>query len=194
MSDIFNRLERQAFRAGITPRTEESRKWFLKKAQNMRSINREALMQEEPIKSRSKQIVGGMFMFMYDPKHKDKLPYYDNFPLVIVLGPAEGGFLGLNLHYLPPRLRLEFFSNLMEIQGSNLGENDRFALTYRFLKKSSKLRYFKPCVKHYLNKQVTSKFAEVPAPEWEIAVFLPTAQFRKANSYKVHYDSRRMIG
>jgi hypothetical protein len=193
MSNIFNRLERQAFRAGITPRTKESREWFLNKAKNMRNINREELMKEDPIKARSKQVIGGMFMFSYDPKHKDTLPYYDIFPLVIVIGPAEGGFLGLNLHYLPPTLRLQFFSNLMDIQGSKLSENDKFNLTYKMLKKSSKLRYFKPCVKHYLNSQVISRFAEVPAPEWEIAVFLPTAQFRKANSYKVHYDSRQMI-
>ena len=193
MSDIFNRLERNAFRAGITPRTAESRKWFMKKAMNMRSINREALMKEDPIKSRSKQIIGGMYMFTYDPKHKDTLPYYDIFPLVIVIGPAKGGFLGLNLHYLPPKLRMQFFANLMDIQGSNMDDDSKFKLTYRMLKKSSNLRYFKPCVKHYLNSQVTSKFAEVPAPEWEIAIFLPTAQFRKANSYKVHYDSRQLI-
>jgi len=193
MSEIFNRLERQAFRAGIKPRTDESRAWFLKKAQNMRSINREALMKEEPLKARSKQIIGGMYMFTYDPKHKDKLPYYDEFPLVIVIGPAKGGFLGLNLHYLPPKLRMQFFANLMDIQGSKLTDDAKFSLTYRMLKKSSNLRYFKPCVKHYLNSQVTSRFAEVPAPEWEIAIFLPTAQFRKRNSYKVHYDSRQMI-
>jgi len=193
MSDIFNRLERNAFRAGITPRTKESRAWFMKKAMNMRSINREALMKEDPIKARSKQTIGGMYMFTYDPKHKDTLPYYDIFPLVIVIGPAKGGFLGLNLHYLPPKLRMQFFANLMDIQGSNMDDDSKFALTYRMLKKSSSLRYFKPCVKHYLNSQVTSKFAEVPAPEWEIAIFLPTAQFRKANSYKVHYDSRQLI-
>ena len=164
MSDIFNRLERNAFRAGITPRTKESREWFMKKAMNMRSINREALMKEDPIKSRSKQIIGGMYMFTYDPKHKDTLPYYDIFPLVIVIGPAKGGFLGLNLHYLPPKLRMQFFANLMDIQGSNMDDDSKFKLTYRMLKKSSNLRYFKPCVKHYLNSQVTSKFAEVPAP------------------------------
>lgn len=193
MSNIFDRLERQAFRAGITPRTEESRKWFFNKAKNLRSINRGALMEEDPLKKRSKQIIGGMYMFFYDPKHKDKLPYYDLFPLVIVVGPAPGGFYGLNLHYLPPKLRLQFFSNLMDIQGSKLSENDKFALTYNTLQRSSKLRYFKPCFKHYLSAQVQGNFAEVPAPEWEIAVFLPTAQFRKANSYKVHYDSRQMI-
>ena len=193
MSDIFNRLERNAFRAGITPRTKASREWFMKKAMNMRSINREALMKEDPIKSRSKQIIGGMYMFTYDPKHKDTLPYYDIFPLVIVIGPAKGGFLGLNLHYLPPKLRMQFFANLMDIQGSKKSDDEKFSLTYRTLKKASNLRYFKPCIKHYLNSQVTSKFAEVEAPEWEVAIFLPTAQFRKANSYKVHYDSRQMI-
>jgi hypothetical protein len=150
-------------------------------------------MKEDPIKARSKQIIGGMFMFFYDPKTKDQLPYYDTFPLVIVVKPAPGGFYGLNLHYLPPKLRLQFFSNLMDIQGSKLTEDAKFAVTYRMLQKSSKLRYFKPCFKHYLNSHVKSRFAEVPAPEWEIATFLPTADFRKASSQKVFNDSRNMI-
>ena len=193
MSNIFNRLELQAFRAGITPRTKESREWFMKKAKNLRSINREALMQEEPIKTRSKQIVGSMQMFFYDPKHKKTLPYYDAFPLVIVVGPAEGGFYGINLHYLPPILRAKMLDGLMSIAGSNKSENAKFDLSYSMLKNSSKLKYFKPCFKHYLNEHVRSKFAEVLAPEWEIATFLPTAQFRKANNYKVYHDSRQMI-
>lgn len=193
MSNIFNRLELQAFRAGITPRTKESREWFMKKAKNLRSINREQLMDEDPIKSRSKSVVGSMQMFFYDPKHKDTLPYYDAFPLVVVVGPAAGGFYGINLHYLPPILRAKMLDGLMEIAGSKLDDNSKFKLSYTLLNRSSKLKYFKPCFKHYLNKHVQSKFAEVPAPEWEIATFLPTAQFRKANNYKVYYDSRQMI-
>jgi hypothetical protein len=193
VSNIFNRLELQAFRAGITPRTKESREWFMKKAKNLRSINREQLMDEDPIKSRSKSVVGSMQMFFYDPKHKDTLPYYDAFPLVVVVGPAEGGFYGINLHYLPPILRAKMLDGLMDIAGSKLDDNSKFKLSYTLLNRSSKLKYFKPCFKHYLNKHVQSKFAEVPAPEWEIATFLPTAQFRKANNYKVYYDSRQMI-
>lgn len=192
-SNIFNRLELQAFRAGITPRTKESRAWFQKKASNLRSINREALMKEEPIKRGNRHIVGSMQMFMYDPKLKEELPYYDAFPLVIVVGPAEGGFYGLNLHYLPPMLRAKFLDALMDIADSKNTDNAKFDLNYRLLKRSSKLKYFKPCFKHYLNKHVKSKFAEVPAPEWEIATFLPTADFRKRNRSKVYYDSREMI-
>ena len=56
MSNIFNRLELQAFRAGITPRTKEYRAWFKKKASNLRSINREALMKEEPLRRTNKEV------------------------------------------------------------------------------------------------------------------------------------------
>jgi len=195
MSTVFNRLELQAFRAGITPRTKESRAWFQQKIKNLRSINREALMKEEPLKQVSTEIVGSMYMFFYDPKHKETLPYYDTFPLVVVVGRAEGGFLGLNLHYLPPILRAKMLDGLMEITTNNkFNDSTRFKMTYELLARASKFKYYKPCLKHYLNKQVKSKFALVPAPEWEIATFLPTAQFRKANSKKVYADSKKMIG
>jgi len=194
MSNIFNRLELQAFRAGVTPRTKESREWFRKKASNMRSINREALMKEEPLRQGNKRIIGSMQMFFYDPKTKDTLPYYDKFPLVIVVGPAEGGFYGLNLHYLPTILRAKMLDALMEVASSKNSDDAKFNITYKRLQSISKLKYYKPCFKHYLNEHVKSRFAEVPAPEWEIATFLPTADFRKANSQKVFYDSRQMIG
>ena len=92
MSNLFNRLELQAFRAGVTPRTKESRDWFRQKASNLRSINREALMKEDPLKKRdagkadNREMIGSMQMFFYDPKHKKTLPYYDAFPLVIIIG------------------------------------------------------------------------------------------------------------
>jgi hypothetical protein len=193
MSNLFQRLSQQAFRAGITPRTKESRAWFQKKASNLRSINREKLMQEKELRSGRKQIIGSMQMFMYDPKLKDELPYYDAFPLVIVVDSAPGGFYGLNIHYLPPILRAKFLDALMGIVGSDVSDRTKFELSYEMLKKSSKLRYFKPCFKHYLNEHVKSRFSEVPAPEWEIATFLPTADFRKANRSKVYYDSRQMV-
>ena len=56
-----------------------------------------------------------MNMFFYDPKHKDTLPYYDRFPLSVIIGPAKGGFYGLNLHYLPPVLRAKMLDALMDI-------------------------------------------------------------------------------
>ena len=102
MSNLFAKLEYEAFRAGVNPRTKEAQDWFRKKAQQMRRINRTELLQDEQVKlvNRQNPLIGSMNMFFYDPKHKDTLPYYDRFPLVIIVGPAEKGFYGLNLPFL----------------------------------------------------------------------------------------------
>jgi len=194
MSNLFQKLELEAFRAGITPRTQQSRDWFRKKAQTLRGINRDNLMDEEPIQQKNRQIVGGMFMFFYDPKHKETLPYYDKFPLSIIVGPADGGFYGLNIHYLPPTLRARFLDSLLDITNNKkYDETTKFQLSYGLLSRTAKMKYFKPCFKHYLNKHVQSQFAQVQAPEWEIATFLPTASFEKASAQQVYKDSRRML-
>lgn len=194
MSNLFKELELQAFRAGITPRSKESRDWFRRKASSLRRVNRNALMKEEPIQLSNRRLIGSMQMFFYDPKTKDKLPYYDSFPLAIVVKPAPGGFLGLNLHYLPPALRAKFLDAILDVTNDTKYDDDtKFDITYRLLKRSSKFKYFKPCVKHYLNSNVRSRFATVPAPEWEIATFLPTADWQKAGASKVYADSRKMI-
>ena len=48
---------------------------------------------------------GSLNMFVYSPKLRNKLPYYDTFPLVLPLKRYKDGFLGLNFHYLPYALR-----------------------------------------------------------------------------------------
>ena len=103
MSNLFQKLEIEAFRAGINPRTDESREWFRKRLQRMRSVNRLDLQKET--ETSNSPVIGSMSMFFYDPKYKDTLPFYDRFPLAVIVGPAPGGFYGLNLHYLPPILR-----------------------------------------------------------------------------------------
>ena len=115
MTNIFQQLEFEAFRAGIKPRTAESIKWFRKKAAAMRNIRSKELMNSDPLELRNRQVIGSMFMYYYDPKTKDTLPYYDSFPLSIIVSKAAGGFYGLNLHYLPPTLRAKFLDGLMDI-------------------------------------------------------------------------------
>jgi len=194
MSNLFKTVEYEAFRAGITPRTKQSRDWFRKKVQNMRGINRRALMGEDPITKTADSITGSMYMFFYDAKHRDKLPYWDSFPLVIAVGPAEKGFYGLNLHYLPIELRAKFLDSLMDItNNTKYDESTRFNITYSQLKRASKMKYFKPCFKHYLTSQVEGQFAYIPPPEWEIATFLPVAQWNKGSQSQVYKDSRSMI-
>ena len=193
MTEIFKTLELEAFKAGITPRTKQSREWFRKKISTLRGkefrrINQGQLMQEEELTLNNATDIGKMCMFFYDPKHKDTLPFYDSFPLVIIIGKAKCGFLGMNLHYPPPVLRAKMLDGLM----ANANEDD-FNVTYKIVKSAANMRYYKPCVKHYLKKHLRSKLAKVHAPEWEIATFLPTASWNKASGQEVYKQSRAML-
>jgi len=193
MSNLFQKLELEAFRKGISPRTRESREWFRRRVQRLTRVNRNQLINEPEVTKRATHSYGGMFMYFYDPKHKDKLPYYDRFPLTIPVEPAKGGFRGINLHYLPPVLRAKFLDALLNITNNKkYDESTKFNLTYDLLNGSRNTRYFKPCFKHYLLDHVKSRFAEVPAPEWEIATFLPTAQWEKSSAGRIYSDSRKI--
>jgi hypothetical protein len=197
VSEIFKELSAEAFKAGITPKTKESIKWFTQKAKALGKITkRNQLMREEEVELRSRFLPGQMVMYFYDPKLKDVLPYYDRFPLTIIIDKAPGGFYGLNLHYLPPLLRGKLLDSLINDTPTNNQKNDettRLELNYQKLKTAAKYKFFKPAFKHYLTDHVRSKFALVSPPEWEIAAFLPMADWGKGSQGKVWRDSRSMI-
>ena len=75
MANLFQNLEFEAFRAGITPRTKESIAWFRRKAGAMTSVTGKKVMNMEPIELQNRQVIGSMFMYYYDPKTKATLPY-----------------------------------------------------------------------------------------------------------------------
>jgi len=193
MASLFDKIELEAFRAGITPRSKESMAWFRKKAQQLKP-NRAQLLRDESLTLKNRPRVGDMFMYFYDPKTKDTLPYYDRFPLTIMIEPAPKGFYGLNLHYLPLDLRARLLDSLLDtINNRRYDDTTRFRISYQMLKGASKLKAFEPCFKRYLTSHVRSRFAKVDAPEWEIATFLPTADFEKASRSTVYRDSKRKM-
>lgn len=193
-STVFQDLQVKAFRAGVTPRSDESMKWFRNQVKNMRSINRQALLKDDAVTRVSRPRMGDMYMFFYDPKTKDTLPYYDTFPLIIMVDRAPGGFYGLNLHYLPPNLRAKFFDALTDtMSNKKYDDSTRIRARYNLLKSVRNMRYFKPCFKHYLTSHVDSRIAKVEPSEWEIALFLPVQRFKGATATQVYKDSRSMI-
>ena len=108
---LFDRLEQEAFRAGIQARTQESMAWFRRRVGNLR-VSRVGLLAQGP--QRKRHAYGRMYNFQYDPKMKTQLPYYDRFPLCIPVQKAKGGFHGMNLHYLHPVIRAQFLDALMD--------------------------------------------------------------------------------
>jgi len=167
--------------------------WFQRKINDIVGVNRTLLMRES--EKTSGTMIGQMVMFYYDPKYKKKLPYYDRFPVSIIFDITRSGFMGLNLHYLPIDLRATFLQGLLRhVSDEKFDKNTKFEITYDYLKSVREMRYFKPCLKKYLNKFVEGNIARINASDYEIATFLPTESFMKKTKRQVHKISREMVG
>ena len=106
----------------INMKTGDDRKsyqWYRDQVRNLGSgLTGTQLLRNEKLSSRI--VPGNMYLFMYDPKHKETLPYYDTVPLVLPFKSVPEGFLGINLHYLPSsiesfinrRISIESFINI----------------------------------------------------------------------------------
>jgi hypothetical protein len=175
--------------------SKESYKWFLERIADIQNPSRLATeINREGFRKVSRFVLGGLYCFYYDPKTKDKLPYYDRFPLVLVLDRQPDGFTGLNLHYLPIKYRVAFLNKLMSYASyKDEDEIKRLRVTYEILTSSKRFREFRPCFKKYLNDHVQSKILAIQPNEWETAVFLPMQQFKKAKPQKVWQESLNEI-
>jgi hypothetical protein len=181
----------------ISPRSAASREWFLDKIKNIseRDFDQNTLMKQPPLVSSGNPLSGKMYMFWYNPKGKKTLPYYDAFPLIILLDVGRDHMTGLNLHYLPIRLRQNlFYGMLNKVSSTQFNSRTYMKITYDYLKSSSDLGAFRPCFKRYLTKQIKGRIVNVPAQEWEVAVHLPTSSFRKKDSGYIYRESRKQIG
>ena len=139
----------------------------------------------------NKPFYGKLNMFIYDPKHKKKLPYYDSFPLVLPIENYPDGFLGINLHYLPIPLRIKLLDTLVDYSNNTrFDETTRIVADYSQLKK---ITLIKPTLHRYLAGQTKSQFRRIDADEFTIATLLPVQRFKKAGSGEVWKDSRSMI-
>ena len=136
--------------------------------------------------------IGRMYFYYYDPKTKDRLPYYDTFPLVIPIERYPDGFLGLNLHYIHIKNRIVLLDKLSDtLTDDRYDEKTRLRISYPHLQASSRIFEATPCIKRYLFSHIESRFLEISADEWDIAVMLPVEQFVGASTSKVFYDSRK---
>ena len=191
MASLFDTLQAGAFRAGIQARTDQSRNWFSRQVNQLGTVNRNKLMRDDALDPTANPKIGDMIMYFYDPKMKNELPYYDKFPLTILVQPTKGGFQGLNLHYLSPKVRALFLDRLMDLAPKNVTDSTRLArLRYNTIKGANKYKEFRPCFKQYLMSQVKSRIVRVPMTDWEIAVFMPTQQFKKVKDESVWRYSR----
>ena len=191
MASLFDKLEAEAFKKGLVARSKEANDWFAKNVAKLGKLG-PSILGDDGLRKQAGASPGDMVMYTYNPKLKATLPYYDTFPLTIVVGPAKDGFYGINLHYLPPKVRAIFLDKLGDtINNKKFNATTRFKITYKLLMATKNYKYFKPCFKHYLSANVSSNIMKVNAAEWNIAIFLQTASFKKASVGTVWSDSKR---
>ena len=198
VAKVFDDILLRGVRSGNIPaRTDAAREWYRQQAKDTtRPQSRPEKMIKEMGKERARGRfeLGNMYMFNYDPKHKDTLPYYDRFPLIFPINRAKGGFMGINMHYLPPVLRAKLMDALYETSNNKYyDETTKLKLSYQTLAGASKFKEFKPCIKHYLTVQLRSRLIYISPTEWDVALFLPTARFVGATQSQVFKDSRKII-
>jgi hypothetical protein len=192
MAYLLDRIKSSLAKEGLNLRTNAARDWLRAKIKTL-NPSRQALLNDSK-RLKSGAIIGRMYFFYYDPKTKDKLPYYDRFPLVLPIEQYQDGFLGLNLHYLHPKQRIILLDKLSEFSNnSKYDTTTKLRLSYDLLRRSSSISEYIPCVKKYLFSHVESRFLEIAANEWDIAALLPMESFVGASTGKVYAESRKKI-
>jgi len=192
METLIQRLAKSLEKEGLKVGSFKAQTWLREKTKSL-AVNRKSLMKNSD-QTRGGVLTGRMFHFFYDPKLKKTLPYYDRFPLTIPIKFYDDGFLGINLHYLSPKMRIAFLNKLSEyINNTKYDQSTKFRISYAFLTKASELSEFQPCLKRYLGDHVQSQFLEIEPNEWDIACLLPSEYFAKKSQTMVWHHSKEWV-
>ena len=197
MADLLDKLTDTIRSASIGKATKRSARWFQDKIKGLKgglrnrfsSTNPDKFYREsdnkiQPAVMAKRASLGDLFCYHYDPKHKMTLPYYDMFPMIMLIGVESDTFLGLNFHYLAPKLRAILLDRV----------NKKVSCGAINWKKISKVPYVEPAVKRYRFDHISRKVIQIEKEEEEIAIFLPLERFRKASKSQVWAASRRSAG
>lgn len=203
--NIFNKIHQLRSAAGQPARGRAAQDWFRRTVRELfgdRPLRgREELVQAEqavtrtPTEIRGRPLnIGQMFMFVYDPKLREQLPFYDRFPMIFIIEFRRDGFLGINLHYLPHVLRAQLYNTLtVLLNDTSMNDNTRLRLSYQAIKNATKFHNALPLIREYKAKYIRSKVLEVHPRDWEIALFLPSEQFKKKGKQTIWANTRKEI-
>ena len=181
-------------------RSLQSLEWYRKKIE--REFGAQVLPPTDVYSTRSKKMppfAGQLMTFRYYPKNAASLNFYDMYPLILTIDIDATSILGLNFHYLKPLHRIIFMDELYKYLGTRFNE-PVIRIDYKKLMSKSTLKYYKPCIKRYLFKNISQQISIIGQDEWELAMFLPTEKFvvgsggeKTSNKQKIWENSASII-
>lgn len=168
---------------------KNSATWFMQNVRNFaaqKNIGPMKMLGDNTKLQRHNPEIGSMFMFTYSPIHRDTLPFYDKFPLVLPFSYNAEYMTGINLHYMHPKVRLKLLDKLLEtVTDDKLSAKTKMRLNWKLLSRVSKFPEVTGCVKQYHMGHVKSMFLKVAPKDWAMAIFLPLERFVGATSNTV---------
>ena len=153
-------------------------------ATNAARFYREAEVRTTPQILHKRIQLGHLFCYYYYPLHHKTLPYYDMFPMIMLLKAEKETFLGINFHYLRPKWRAILLDRVTAKIGGGLPK----------WSKLRQIRQVAPTIKRYRYDHIMRKVVPIKEDEQEIAIFLPTERFKKSGKAKVWSESERKFG
>jgi hypothetical protein len=183
-SNMLNTFEKHKYDQTIVT---NSRNWFRQQAQ---LLVRDGVKPKATFSNAGKIVAtikpGNLYMFFYDPKHKETLPYYDKFPMVFPFAASPTGFTGLNMHYLSYRFRIILLDNLLKFKNTKgLDETTKLRYSWDVIKGISKHKLAEHCVKSYLYDHIVTNTKMISPVDWTSALMMPVESFAKATSSQV---------
>tara|TARA_R100001594_G_C4051753_1_gene265154 strand:- start:830 stop:1429 length:600 start_codon:yes stop_codon:yes gene_type:complete len=187
-SSIFDSFQKLRSDANVP---KDNFRWFADTInRNVKGVDRNQIRDQiasDPVRGRSRLFLGQMYMFFYNqPEYQTTLPYYDTFPLVLMLGRAKTNFFGINFHYIPPKRRLQMFLLLQQYRQGN-----RILLPYGTMKRVAKWKIFKSCFRRYKTSLISGNLINIPADDWPIAITLPVERFKKSSKAAIWDNTLR---
>jgi hypothetical protein len=185
------------FLSSVSAKSKKAVEWFksivskTRRAAFPAATARDEIMQERNVGIDNTPKLGRLYLFQYDAKLKDVLPYWDVWPLIFPFDYASNGFYGINLHYLPPNDRISLMLRLIKSAGAarKMDENYRLKLSYQII---TGFKPARPCIKRYLFKHVQgSGFYGISGNDWSYAASLPLQKFKGAGTGTVWSDSKQ---
>lgn len=132
---------------------------------------------------------GGIFAFAYtNPKYKGTsiLPWFDQYPLVISLGPIATNLgirnIGFNLHLLPPKVRVVVICSIFEMykrlyRYQVFYKQDKpVQIHYKQIIKMLDPLGIRFCVRVYIPNRM-NQIVRFPIKTWHKCVFLPSRSY-----------------
>jgi len=215
--DIFNK-DWEGRRFTDSNFSNRARSFYEQKVAELGRVSRQQLLQDKGVQPTTRFLIGAMYMFVYEPKGKMTLPYYDKFPLVLYMKKKGSNFMGLNIHYLNYVDRFKLLKNLMTLYegidddftkdmqrkkrskirmdvGDELHAESHMQerirnLKYDRLKGKEKYELHAPCLKVYHRKNIKSKIVRIDMSDWPLAAHLPVEHFVGAPKQKIFHQSR----